>query len=158
MKRLRSPHRTRKPLQQPERALHAHVGQILAYVKPQCVYFPVPNGAADLGPKLGGLLKAQYKVHPGVSDWIFMWGIELGQMGVGVNEEGMHFKHEATCAAIELKSGTGHQDGDQKKFEAWCRYHGVPYVVCRSVEQVLVTLEGWGRLPVGTHKRIRGLE
>lgn len=142
--------RHRRPYKQPERALHAHVGIMLAHLRPRCVYFPVPNGAADLGPKTGALLKSQYKIHPGVSDWIFMWSAPCGPTT-------LDFSY-ATCGAIELKDERGKQNDDQVKFEKWCGENGVPYRVARSVDEVVKILEEWGRLPAGTHKRIRGLE
>lgn len=126
----------RKRRQQPERALHAHVGRMLAYLKPACVYFPVPNGATDLGKKMGGILLGQYKLFPGVSDWVFLWADHAG--------------------CIELKAGAGKQSDRQKIFEGDCKLRGVSYVTCRSVDEVIETLELWKRLPAGTCHMIRG--
>lgn len=82
-----------------------------------CVWFPVPNGAADLGPKIGALLKAQGKIKAGVSDFVFIGN------GGGL--------------LCELKTETGRQDDGQKEFEQECKTADVKYVICRSLDDVL---------------------
>lgn len=88
--------------------------------KLHCVWFPVPNGAADLGPKIGGLLKAKGKIKPGVSDFCF-----LGNGG-------------SLCC--ELKTKTGRQNSDQIEFQGECDRAGVKYALYRSLDDVLAEL------------------
>lgn len=113
-----------------ERELHKRFGDLLEILRPNCIWFPVPNGAADLGAKLGGILKAQHKVKEGVSDWVFMWGDGGGQ--------------------LELKSLNGIQSDDQVKMEFWCRSKNVQYEIARSLPECVAVLEKWGRLRPGT--------
>lgn len=151
------PERKRKHYRQPERALHAHVGQLLKWLKPKCVYFPVPNGAADLGAKMGGMLKAQHKLYPGVSDWIFMWGWIDEYIGRQAEfDKKFNMTLGCTCGAIELKIGKNPQSDDQKIFEGDCKLQGIPYRIARTVDEVVDILVEWGRLPRGTRERIRG--
>lgn len=155
---------TRKPRRrnaQPERALHTHVGQMLSWLKPNCVWFPVPNGT-DVGAKMGAILRGQWKVKPGVSDWIFMWGLPIQ---VRVNG-GLHLLDLtglpcepagfSTSGAIELKIGNQPQSDDQKIFEADCKLQGIPYRIAKTVDEMVKILEEWNRLARGTHRRIRG--
>ena len=86
---------------------------------------------------MGEILKRQGKVKAGVADFCFQWGDGGGQ--------------------IELKIGRVPQSQAQREMEATCITKNVRYRVARSVDEVVVILEEWGRLPAGTHKRIRGL-
>lgn len=146
---VRKPRRRRNA--QPERALHTHVGQMLKWLKPKCVYFSVPNGAADLGRKMGGILRAQHKIYPGVADWIFLWGFPAGRARFIHGTEAV-----STCGAIELKIDRQPQSKDQQIFEMDCKLLGIPYRIARSVDEVVAILVEWGRLPPGTVERIRG--
>ena len=109
-----------------ERQLHKLVYDYLSAVKPKAVWAPVPNGATDLGKRLGGILKTQGKVVAGVPDFIFLWGTGSG--------------------GIELKVGRNGQSEPQKDFQDWCRREGVAYAVCRNLDEVIGTLTAWGRL------------
>lgn len=66
------------------------------------------------------------------------------------------FMWESGCGAIELKREPqpdlfvrrpgGRQSQVQVDFALLCARANIPYVLCRSVEQVQDTLVGWGRL------------
>jgi hypothetical protein len=145
---------TRKPKRrnrQPERALHSNVFKMLQWLKPSCVWFPVPNGT-DVGAKMGGLFKRQGKVKAGVSDFIFMWGASPFDRIVRAKGLGMM----ATCGAIELKAGDNGPSDDQLIFAGDCRLLGIPYRIARSVDEVVAILIEWDRLPLGTLERMRG--
>jgi hypothetical protein len=138
----------------PERALHSNVFQMLGWLKPACVWFPVPNGAADLGQKLAGILKGQGKVKAGVSDFIFMWGF---LNGCHVDASHVVSCGGTTCGAIELKSKDGRLTEDQEKFKKECERYGIPYREARSLDEVVGILVEWGRLPADAIQRIRGV-
>lgn len=71
------------------------------------------------------LLKAMGLI-PGTPDIVILWG--------------------NGCGLIELKSKKGRQNDNQKYFQAWAEYCGVPYAVCRSVDEVRSNLRKWGAL------------
>lgn len=104
-----------------ERQIHKAVFDALMLAKRmkwlRCVAFPVPNGAGNLGPKVGGMLKARGLVYPGVSDWVFL------------------AVHTSLC--IELKTEKGVQNDDQVAFQAWCKDVGISYEVARTLDHVL---------------------
>ncbi len=49
---------------------------------------------------------------------------------------------------LELKRLGSDLSFDQEKFQIWCVSHGVPYIVCRTMEQVLFAFEHWGCLRI----------
>ncbi len=48
------------------------------------------------------------------------------------------------AAFIELKTATGRINANQAEFQSTCDRLGIPYAVCRSVDDVAATLTGWG--------------
>lgn len=48
------------------------------------------------------------------------------------------------AAFIELKTSTGRVNANQAEFQSTCDRLGIPYAVCRSVDDVAATLKGWG--------------
>jgi len=48
------------------------------------------------------------------------------------------------AAFIELKTATGRVNANQAEFQSTCDRLGIPYAVCRSVDDVAATLKGWG--------------
>lgn len=95
------------------------------------VYFSVPNEATLYGGREGtgkqfarlATLK-KMGMRPGASDLI------IGAAG--------------RMYCLEVKNETGEQSTDQLLFEAWCLRAGVPYVVVRSVDDVMYWLREWG--------------
>ena len=57
------------------------------------------------------------------------------------------------AAFIELKSPTGRQSTAQKAFQTAVEARGCAYVVCRSIDDVRVTLDGWG-VPLRVNERV----
>jgi hypothetical protein len=45
--------------------------------------------------------------------------------------------------SLELKTETGVISEEQKSIHAWCAANGVPYAVCRSLDDVRVALRTW---------------
>jgi len=57
------------------------------------------------------------------------------------------------CAMIELKTPQGRLSKAQKDWEDWGQEFGLPYAVCRSLEEVIDVLRAWN-VPL----RLRGGE
>lgn len=123
-----------------ERQIHKSVFDALMLAKQmkwlRCVCFPVPNGAANLGPKVGGMLKAWGMVYPGVSDWVFLT--------------------DSSNLGVELKTTKGEQNEDQVAFQEWCEGVGVPYRIARSLDEVLDLLSWHGMITVAGHNKLLG--
>lgn len=51
---------------------------------------------------------------------------------------------DARSAFIELKTKAGRLSPHQAEFQSTCDRLGIPYAVCRSIEEVAETLRGWG--------------
>lgn len=51
---------------------------------------------------------------------------------------------DARSAFIELKTKAGRLSPHQAEFQSTCDRLGIPYAVCRSIEEVAATLRGWG--------------
>jgi len=94
--------------------------------------FHVPNGGRR-DAKTGARLKRE-GVKAGVADFVIVM-----QGGV--------------CAMIELKTAKGRLSKAQKDLQDWAGEHGLPYAVCRSVEEVADMLRAWN-VPL----RVRGGE
>lgn len=62
----------------------------------------------------------------GATDYVFLW------------EDG--------CGVIEFKTKKGRLSPNQVNFKAWCEMYNVRYALCRSVDEGLETLRGWGNL------------
>lgn len=96
----------------------------LGFLKPPCVYLSVPNEG-----KRSVMQAARLKalgMTPGASDILLLRG--------------------GWCGVIEMKSRTGKQSENQKEFQAWCVSNCVPYALCRSCDEALLMLVGWGIL------------
>lgn len=106
--------------------IHQAVFEFLSWAQPACVWFPIPNGRGKFSARFAALMKRRGAWKAGVSDYAFLWDTGAG--------------------AIELKTDTGRQSDAQKDFQAWCASMGVPYAICRSVDDVHAVLTGWGRL------------
>lgn len=90
------------------------------------VWFHVPN-QGHRSQATGAKFKAMGLI-PGVPDFALMW--------------------EGGCGLIELKTEDGALTRNQRDFVHWCGKAGVSHAVCRSVEDVHVSLLSWGAIPV----------
>lgn len=110
-------------MRRPEQALQQTVAGFLRATLPQNIWFHVPNG--------GGRSKAEAGI--------------LKSMGVRAGAPDLVFVlPDGKAAFIELKAGRGAQSIAQKVFQADCERLGVPYAVCKSLEEVQGTLQAWG--------------
>lgn len=107
-------------MRRPEEDLQRQVVSLLFYCHPSCVWFAVANQRGTRKRFEGGILKAM-GVRAGVADLIFL--------SVGV---------------IELKAGKGQLSPAQLAFRDDCAAFGVRHAVCRSIDEVIATLRGWG--------------
>lgn len=111
-----------------EDTLHKGVVQMLRYLRPDCLWFHVPNQ---------GNFPVQYRkkladmgLRPGVADLVFINGDQT--------------------AFIELKTPTGRQSQAQKAFQAECEQQGIPYFVIQTDDlndanaKLMGTLKGLG--------------
>ncbi len=51
---------------------------------------------------------------------------------------------DTRSAFIELKTKAGRLSPHQAEFQSTCDRLGIPYAVCRSIDEVAETLRGWG--------------
>lgn len=110
-----------------EDQLHMAVEQMLfARLRNKDVFWFHPANGGARNPREGRKFKMM-GVKAGVADIVFMLP-------------------DGRVACIELKTKTGRQTDPQKDFEAICRTLGVPYEICRSVEDVEKVLKDWGIL------------
>lgn len=82
---------------------------------PNVIYFAVPNGE-HRNIVTAKRLKGQ-GVMRGVADIILLYG------------------GKALC--LEMKTEDGRQSEPQRVFEAKCVYQGIPYIICRSLDDVM---------------------
>ena len=68
----------------------------------------------------------------------------LKKMGMRPGASDLIIGHSGRMYCLEVKNETGEQSTDQLLFEAWCVRCGIPYVVVRSVDDVLYWLREWG--------------
>jgi len=110
-------------LRQNESALQVSVARFLDVALPRSVRAcHVPNGGRR-DAATGARLKRE-GVKAGVADFvIFMSG--------------------GTCAMIELKTASGRLSPAQKDWQDWAGQHGLPYAVCRSLDEVIDVLKAW---------------
>ena len=73
-------------------------------------------------------------------------GIILRAMGLIKGATDYFFAWQNGCGVIEVKTDAGRLTDNQLHFAAWCKHEGVPHAVCRSVEEIEVTLKRWGAL------------
>lgn len=105
------------------------------------VAFHVPN---ERETKSGRIRMAAAGVLPGVADWVilaerYVPGVEFSD---GVGDTSGTIVGQAYC--VELKVGRHKQTDAQRDFERRCEAIGVPYAVCRTLEEFEVTLREWG--------------
>ena len=107
-----------------EDALHIPVANLLrAHAKPDWRWTHVAHGGMELPPRTAAKLKAM-GLRPGWPDFILI---------------------SPMCKfhCLELKSLKGRLSDDQKDFRDWCDKHGTPYVVCRTIDEVLTIFGEW---------------
>jgi len=114
-------------MKRPEQALQQTVAGYLAATVPLTIWFHVPNG--------GGRSKVE--------------GAILKSMGTRAGVADLCIIHEGRAHFIELKAGKGGLNINQKIFQADCLREGVPYAVCKTLEEVEGTLQGWGLIMRG---------
>lgn len=107
----------------PEDILQMQAVRFLRLAAPDCLFWHCPNG----GSRHPGEARKfrDMGVLPGVADLCFLLP-------------------DGRAAFIELKSDKGRQQPAQVAFADACERRGAPYAVCRSLEAVVATLEGWG--------------
>ena len=77
--------------------------------------------------------------------WFSPEGVRRKAMGVRSGVADLQFLlGNGKTAFIELKVGSRTQSDTQEDFEEDVTALGCPYVVCRSIDDVRVTLEDWG--------------
>lgn len=108
-----------------EQTLQIAVVQFLQLAAPDLVFWATPNAVNTKNGKRAGAFNKAMGVRPGVADLQFLLG-------------------DGKTGFVELKSRTGVQTKSQETFEDDVNALGCPYVVCRSIDDVKVTLEDWG--------------
>ena len=132
-------------MNQEEHNLQCACVKWFAYQHPELagLLFAVPNGGAR-SKATAGKLKAE-GVVPGVADLILL---------VPFHMQGFDAFH-ALC--IELKTKTGRQSPEQVEWQEKVRKKGYVYVVIRSLDDFIATVEGYlnksgeSPRPVGIH-------
>lgn len=96
-----------------------------------CIWCHVPNEVAGTSnDKIKNLMKIRYAIAKalglitGTADYLFL------------SETGGY--------CIEMKSKTGTQTPNQKKFQEWCKLCNVPYKIARSADEAEQHLRDWG--------------
>lgn len=108
---------------QSEDQLQITVARFLKIVAPDLVFYAVPNGGFR-NVREAAKLKAM--------------GVKAGVADLAV------VLPDLRAAFIELKTATGRVNANQAEFQSTCDRLGIPYAVCRSVDDVAATLKGWG--------------
>lgn len=123
------PRKRRRPLRL-EQAMHISIAVYLRVVlrKSQAIFFHVPNGGQRTKAE-GGILK-QMGTRAGVLDLQLIWRDPVTK--------------STRFGFIELKYGDEEPSDDQLGFMADLDALGVPYAVCRSLDEVKVVLYRWG--------------
>lgn len=133
-------------MKHPEDALAISVADFLEVAAPDLLWWHVANENATRARinKQGkrynpnGNKRKRMGVRPGVADLQFILA-------------------DGKAAFIELKVEGSYQSNTQKAFQADVEARGCAYVVCRSLDDVRVTLEDWGvPLRVSQHSNIDG--
>lgn len=109
-----------------EYKLHCKVVAFLEMQYPDLLFFHAANG--EHRSKITGARLKRMGVRPGVADLLLFWmdGIE------------------PMMAAVELKAPKKYLSPNQKKFRNdWVNSGGL-YAICRSEEEVISQLNGWG--------------
>jgi len=112
-----------REMRQDESQLQVAVAAFLEVALPRSVRaIHVPNGGKR-DAKTGARLKRE-GVKAGVADFVI-------------------FMRGGVCAMIELKTEKGRLSKAQKDWQDWAGEFGLPYAVCRSVEEVADILRAW---------------
>lgn len=98
------------------------------------VFFSVPNEGLV---QLAKSLKVQDRLA-------FALIAILKKMGMRTGASDLVIGHQGRMYCLEVKNEKGEQSTDQLLFEAWCLRAGIPYVVVRSVDDVMHWLKEWG--------------
>lgn len=106
--------------------------KFIRYAYPSVVCFSIPNGG-HRNPVEGAKLK-ETGVLAGVAD--------LFVMRDGVNREGGRYTHY-NGLFIEIKVGKNVQTQAQKEFESKAKSAGYGYVVCRSPDEFIRTIQNY---------------
>ena len=64
-------------------------------------------------------------------------GVKAGVPDIVIIDKGKHFY-------IELKAGKGKLSPAQIEFRDYCYEWSIPWELCRSLDEVIETLKGWG--------------
>ena len=121
-----------------EQDLQISVIRYLRVVAPDLLYWAVPNAIGIKNTARAGALNKRMGVRAGVADLNFILA-------------------DGKAAFIELKVEGAYQRPTQKAFQADVEARGCAYVVCRSLDDVRVTLEEWGvPLRIADSKTIDG--
>lgn len=120
----------------PEDDLAMAVADFISFAAPDLLWWHTPNGGKRAAREAMRL--SRMGVLPGVADLCFV--LPSGKV-----------------AFIELKVESSYQSPAQKAFQNDVEARGCPYVVCRSIDDVRVTLEDWGvPLLVSKETNLRG--
>jgi len=112
----------------PEAMLQAAVAEWLQIVAPwgspraPFLWFSIPNESKRS--QVQAMVLKAMGLRPGAPDLVFVWS--------------------GGVAFVELKAGRNRQTSSQWVFEQACDTIGVPYRVCRSLDQVADALTEWG--------------
>lgn len=120
-------------MKHPEDDLAKTVAKWLWLAAPSLLWWHVPNENATRARidakgnryNPNGAKRKAMGVRPGVADLQFILD-------------------DGTAAFIELKVGNRKQSEKQEAFQADVESRGLKYAVCRSIDDVRVTLESWG--------------
>ena len=96
----------------------------LALTRPDVFYFSIPN-EAKRKPRTGARLKSM-GMRAGVADLCVMVG-----------------DADPFVAFIEFKAGKGKQTPAQKEFQRGCNDRGIPYAICRSLDEFIGIINAW---------------
>jgi hypothetical protein len=108
-----------------EEALQFCVHQFLKVSLPDDVTYTAVDHAAKLSRRQGGTRKAR--------------GVKRGQADIR-----LILPPYGQSAEIELKSSDGRQSPEQKDWQKQVHRSGGLYAVCKSLDEVVATLTGWG--------------
>lgn len=108
----------------PEDILQMQVARALGIVAPDLIWFHPANGGYR-HPREAKKLK-DMGVKPGIADLVFI------------------LPPDNAAAFIELKVGKNRLTESQAALQVQCGERGIPYAVCRSLDDVLSTLNTWG--------------
>lgn len=126
----------------PESTLQQQSAKLMrACLRLGALAFHIPNENPSATQRRIG---ASHGVMPGAADWVIFAPYPILAVGP------LHpTRWVGRAYAIELKAGRNQQTTAQKGFEVMCSEAGVPYRVCRSIDEVMEALSDWGLLKKG---------